>query len=77
MNQRTIFIILALILIYLKYFQNTLSISEGFACSICKQPPQFCSCDPNDWRVFKKPNYYGQGSWGYHYGEPFYYRQKQ
>jgi hypothetical protein len=26
------------------------------------------------WDKFVKPNYYGIGTWGYHYGEPYYYR---
>ena len=23
------------------------------------------------WKKYKKPNYYGFGGWGYHYGEPY------
>jgi hypothetical protein len=28
----------------------------------------------NNLQQFVKPNYYGIGTWGYHYGEPYYYR---
>lgn len=29
----------------------------------------------NGWTQYIKPNYYGRGSWGYQYGDPFYYRK--
>ena len=29
----------------------------------------------NGWTQYTKPNYYGFGTWGYHYGDPYYYRK--
>jgi hypothetical protein len=48
------------------------SVAEG--CTICKRPESECTCNGKKYHVFKKPNYYGLGAWGYHYGEPYYAR---
>jgi hypothetical protein len=75
MDRNTVFVILVLILIYLKYFHDK---SEGFSsCQKCIKPYEFCNCGKGSWDLFTKPNYYGIGTWGYHYGEPFYWRHKR
>lgn len=44
--------------------------------SNCSSPPDFTVAKDGEWHLFKKPNYYGLGTWGYHYEEPFYWRHR-
>ena len=71
-----------LLLIILALYFFTPTFFEGFEgghgglpiCVNCRKPTPFCCCKGGKWELFKKPNYYGLGTWGYHYGEPFYWR---
>lgn len=77
LNQKNTLIIgVLLTTIVLCIIYSTARVTEGFECPGCGKEPTYCGCSPNDWRIFKKPNYYGFGTWGYHYGEPFYWRHK-
>lgn len=73
------------------YLLDLFNITESFkdqigvynVCPVCEKPKNLCGCDhlskdgKGKWVQYKYPHYYGLGTWGYHYGEPYYYRHIQ
>ena len=82
----TLFFNTVIIVLIGLYILDMFNITETFKdqigtynlCSNCNEPSKLCGCQDKDGSVNgdyvtrKYPNYYGLGTWGYHYGEPYY-----